>query len=96
VAQSDNATEPEVDRGGHDVLRKVSLPAVLRVADGPGGLRVVERVAGVAVDRPEDEEPAAAIGLALINLTPKSRSIGERYIGNHRKYRSLARNWPAP
>ena len=31
-------------------------------------------------------EPAAGIGLALRNLSPKSHSIGERYIGNHRKY----------
>jgi hypothetical protein len=28
--------------------------------------------------------PAAATGLALRNLAPKSRSIGERYIENHR------------
>jgi hypothetical protein len=40
--------------------------------------------------------PAAGTGLALRNLAPKSSSIGERSIGNHRKYRCLAQNWPAP
>ena len=41
-------------------------------------------------------EPAAATGLALRNLAPKPRSIAERYIGNRRKNRCLARDWPAP
>jgi hypothetical protein len=30
--------------------------------------------------------PAAGIGLALRNLAPKSRPIGERYIGNYIKH----------
>ena len=41
-------------------------------------------------------EPAAGTGRTLRNLAPKSRSVAERYIENHRKHRSLARNWPAP
>jgi hypothetical protein len=43
-----------------------------------------------------DDEPAAGIGLALRNLALKSPPIGECYIVNHRKYQSLARDWPAP
>ena len=39
---------------------------------------------------------AAGIGLALRNLALKSHSIRERYIGNYRKYRCIARNWSAP
>jgi hypothetical protein len=39
---------------------------------------------------------AAGTGLAVRNLAPKSRSVGECYIGNHRKCRCLARDWLAP
>ena len=41
-------------------------------------------------------EPAAGIGLALRNPAPKSRSMGKRYIGNHRKYPFLTPDWLAP
>jgi hypothetical protein len=41
-------------------------------------------------------ESTAGIGLALRNLAPKSPSIRECYIGNHRKCRFLAPGWPAP
>ena len=40
--------------------------------------------------------PAAGIGRALRNLAPKSRSIGKRYTGNHRKYRFLTPDRSAP
>ena len=53
----------------------------------------LERLLGAL---PRVHGAAAGIGLALRNLAPKSRSIGERYLGNHRKYRCLAPNWPAP
>jgi hypothetical protein len=38
---------------------------------------------------------AVGTGLALRKLALKPPSIGERHIGNHRKHRSLARDWPA-
>ena len=38
----------------------------------------------------------AAAAAAGGHLAPTSRSIGERFIGNHRRYPSLARDWPAP
>ena len=40
--------------------------------------------------------PAIKIGLALRNLAPKSRPIGERCIGSHREYRRLALDWSSP
>ena len=40
--------------------------------------------------RPIRSTGGPTIGLALRNLAPKWRSIGERYIGNCRNYRSLA------
>ena len=50
----------------------------------------------VAVRENRVRSAATGIGLALRNLAPNTRSIGERYIENHRKFRSLAPDWPAP
>ena len=48
-------------------------------------------------DRGALDMPACSgTGRALRNTAPKSRSTGERYIGNHRKQRSLAPSWLAP
>jgi hypothetical protein len=44
----------------------------------------------------DDGSSAIGIGLALRNLAKNWRSIGERYIGDHRKYRPVAPNRPAP
>jgi hypothetical protein len=74
-------------RGGGAFEPSLELAAVLALPLLPVLLDV----------RPERRVvPAAGIGLALSNLAPKTRSIRERYIGNHRKCRSLARDWPAP
>ena len=43
-----------------------------------------------------DDEPAAGIGRALRNLAPKLCLLGERFVGNHKKYSFLTPDWPAP
>jgi hypothetical protein len=50
----------------------------------------------IADDERDLVGPAAATGRALKNLAPKSRAIGKCYLGNHREYRFLTPDWPAP
>jgi hypothetical protein len=78
------------DRDGNSVARE------LTPRTPPMSWDQVKAAEGLFEALPQSMMQARRIGPALRYLAPKSRSIGERYIGNLRKYRSLARDWPAP